>query len=204
MKFFKLDQKPLSDTLKADFFITMSLRDVIEADKIQELENHFDLKYNECLGNESALNRLRKAYFLKYDRLLNLSENHQILNQKGIADKIKNVLLEYNGSLYHIMAFTIMPNHIHVLFKLKNPEQNKLQQRLDGVTSLLKEQLNQNLDQYVELGDNLWTGFNCAYHLSQEKEVINLISYIIEDPVKVRLVNYWKDYPYTFINPDHI
>jgi len=202
MKFFELNQMPITDSLKADFFVTLSLKDVIEEKKLQLLEEQFLLKSAECKNNQSALNRLRKTYFLKYDQLLNQAENCNILHQKGIADKIKDVLIEYNGSLYHLLAFSIMPNHIHLLFKLKSAEENQIESHLEGVINLLKEQLNQNLQQFVELDDNLWTEFNCEYQLIQEQEIINLTSYLLEDPVKVGLVNYWKDYPYTFLNPD--
>jgi REP element-mobilizing transposase RayT len=202
MKFFELNQKPLTDSLKADFFVTLSLKDIVEKEKLQLLEEQFILKSAQCRDNPSALNRLRKTYFLKYDRLLNKTVKNRVLHQKGIADKIKELLLEYNGTLYHMMAFTIMPNHIHLLFKLKNPEENGIKEHLKGVISLLKEQLNQNLHQYLELKDNMWTEFNCEYHLMQEKELVNLTSHMLEDPVKIGLVNYWKDYPHTFLNPD--
>lgn len=202
MKFFELNQKPLTDSLKANFFVTLCLKDIVEKEKLQLLEAEFLSKSAQCIKNPSALNRLRKAYFLKYDRLLNKAEKSRVLHQKGIADRIKELLLDYNGSLYHIMAFTIMPNHIHLLFKLKNSEESELKEHLEGVISLLKEQLNQALNQYLELKDNLWTEFNCEYHLLQEKELVNLTSHMMEDPVKVGLVNYWKDYPHTFLNPD--
>lgn len=202
MKFFKLNEKPLYDTLKADFFITLSLKDIIKEDTLKLLEEQFQEKYFLCEENESALSKLRKSYFLKYDKMLNSTQQNSILNQKGIADKVKDVLMEYNSSLYHMLAYTIMPNHIHLLIKLKNPEKNELQQHLEGIINLLKDQLNQNLQQFVELKDNLWTEFNCEYHLLEEQELINLTSYLVEDPAKTGLVSYWKDYPHTYVNPD--
>jgi len=201
MKFFKLNMESSNDTLKADFFATFSLKNLIDESYLQSLANDFEIKATQC-KSQYQLNRIQKAYFLKYDQLLNQTANKGQLNQKGVAEAIKSTLQEFEESLYNILSYTVMPNHIHFLFKLKKPETDDLQKQVEGILQLLKEQITQNIGQYLNLGNNIWATFNCEHHLMLEKEVINLTSYLVEDPVKAGLVDYWKDYPHTYINPD--
>ncbi len=201
MKFFKLNKVPLNDRSKADFFTTFSLKNLNDESYLQKLAEEFKNKAAHC-KSQYQLNRIQKAYFLKYDQSLNQSTNEAQLNQKGVAETVNSTLQEFEGSLYHILAYTIMPNHIHFLFKLKKPETDDLNKQVEGILQLLKEQINQNIGQYLNLGNNIWATFNCEHHLMLEKEVINLTSYLVEDPVKAGLVDYWKDYPHTYINPE--
>ncbi len=201
MKFFKLNKVPLNDRSKADFFATFSLKNLNDESYLQKLAEEFKNKAAHC-KSQYQLNRIQKAYFLKYDQSLNQSTNEAQLNQKGVAETVNSTLQEFEGSLYHILAYTIMPNHIHFLFKLKKPETDDLNKQVEGILQLLKEQINHNIGQYLNLGNNIWVTFNCEHHLMLEKEVINLTSYLVEDPVKAGLVDYWKDYPHTYINPE--
>jgi len=69
----------------------------------------------------------------KADEYLDNSLKGAYLNG-DVLSYIKKFLLEKDHDIYELVAFTVMPNHLHILFKQKI-EISKTVQRLKGVSS---------------------------------------------------------------------
>ncbi len=66
----------------------------------------------------------------KIDSYLDRSENGAFLNEQVILD-IQKYFQSYDKKMYELMALTIMPNHIHILFK-QNDELKNIMRKLKG------------------------------------------------------------------------
>ncbi len=96
--------------------------------------------------NESTLNESSKQ--LQIDNYLDKSDKGRVLNSEVIRivlDYCKTLETEY----YNLICISVMPNHIHMLFK-QNQNMPKIVQKLKGGLSFL---INKHLNQKGKLWD---------------------------------------------------
>jgi len=60
--------------------------------------------------------QIHKQLFASYDQWLDQEKNSH-LSDSRIAAVIRSNLYHHNGSKYHLLAYCVMPNHVHVLFQ---------------------------------------------------------------------------------------
>src|SRR5437762_215927 len=61
--------------------------------------------------------RAHKQIFADYDRYLDGHRDVAWLARPEIAALIRRSLYFHNGSRYHLLAYCVMPNHVHVLLQ---------------------------------------------------------------------------------------
>ena len=61
--------------------------------------------------------RLHKKFFTEYDRNLDNHRDICWLSDSRVAAVVRENLYHHNGTKYHLLAYCIMPNHVHVLFQ---------------------------------------------------------------------------------------
>ena len=69
----------------------------------------------------------------KIDRYIDHSPKGRYLNDE-VLDYLYNYFLDKDKELYELIAFSIMPNHVHILFK-QNTELSKIMKQIKGVTA---------------------------------------------------------------------
>ena len=65
----------------------------------------------------SACVELQRRFFLKYDRLLDAGRGSCWLADVQVAAVLRDNLYHHNGSKYQLLAYCVMPNHVHVLLQ---------------------------------------------------------------------------------------
>ena len=61
--------------------------------------------------------RVNKRFFADYDRYLDRTCQIDWLAQPPLAALIRGNLYHHNNGKYHLLAYCVMPNHVHVLFQ---------------------------------------------------------------------------------------
>src|SRR5207247_3179747 len=61
--------------------------------------------------------RTHKRFFRDFDQALDQCREIDWLSKPAIAAVVRGSLYHYDGSRYHLFAYCIMPNHVHVLFQ---------------------------------------------------------------------------------------
>ena len=90
-----------------------------------------------------------------------------------------------------ILAYCLMPNHVHLL--TKPSREDTLSKMMQGITLCYTQYLNRKR----ERTGRLW---ECRYHSSVidgDRYLWTVSRYIERNPVRVKLVNRPKDYPYS-------
>lgn len=110
------------------YFITYRLANSMPYEKLAEVNsNPADWDFNKY-----------KRVFIKYDNLLD-SGNYGInyLKQKELADVCRETLHYPDGNNYKLICYCIMPNHIHLVFKLlpQNKGIDKIMQSIKRISS---------------------------------------------------------------------
>ena len=175
------------------FFITYRLFGSIPMEKIRQ----FRKMPNRKIFKESKI--IREAwYFRNSDRFLDANPNGPYwLAKKEIAEIVFQSLLFNNGKQYDLHAFCIMSNHVHVLLTARKgaPQLFRMMQTHKSYTAVMANRILVRSGKFWELEsyDHL-----VRNNLSFER----ILRYILNNPLKARLVQRWQDWPNSWVSPE--
>jgi putative DNA methylase len=97
------------------------------------------------------LHRVHKRHFSKYDGYLDHHPRKRWLADESIASIIRENLYYHHGDKYELLAFCIMPNHVHVLLQPFEfgSEKSSLPDR-GGSCQLPRQQKTQSADRQID------------------------------------------------------
>lgn len=198
----------------ATYFVTSSLFGALPVKVISELKEEFQRKLDEVkiTQPENADRRiavLNSHYFKKYDAYLDKAlHGPTYFEQPQIAELLKEQFHRFDGEFYDLLAYTIMPNHFHLL--------------IDTSVQLATEDLEMDEvpDSYVNLSKimfrikgasarycNLALGRIGSFWMEEyfdrivrnEKDQLYYLNYILQNSVEAGIVKKWVDFPHTFL-----
>ena len=140
-----------------------------------------------------------KRYFSSFDHFLDSTLNEPYwLQQPEIAHLNAENIHHYAERYFDLWAFTIMSNHIHLLLTMR-----------PGKTLLWKAL--QDMKKYSGLHSNRLLGRNGFFweeesydHLLRPGEFDRILRYILNNPVKAKMVRHWQEHPWTYCHPAHV
>ena len=110
--------------------------------------------------------------------------------------------LHFHNERYELIAYVVMPNHVHVLIKVLNDWQlSKI------VFSWKKYTAKKILEQERRKGNNLTNLWNREYwdrFIRDGNHYMNSITYILNNPVKAGLVKTPKEWKFLGYNKDYL
>jgi len=105
----------------AAHFVTYRIAGTIPFEVLMELQNQVKskLKKGPPKGTPASeyQRRIHKQVFAAYDRYLDATCRIDWLAKPEVASVIRENLYHHNGGKYHLLAYCVMPNHVHVLFQ---------------------------------------------------------------------------------------
>ena len=118
----------------------------------------------------------KKQY--KIDSYLDNSSNGCYLNG-DVLNYLKSFFIEKDKNLYELIAFCIMPNHIHIFFK-QNIALDKIMKSLKGSSS-------NAINKLLEKKGKFWENGYYDKAIRDKKHFITTYEYIKNNPLKVGL-----------------
>ncbi len=202
---------PHIQPMGATFFVTTHLAGSIPKAVARRFirERQIATQKMACL-NENRIYKAKAQFqhlqFQKTEEILDRAIfGNTWLKNPEIAGIVAEKLHQYNGKYYHLLAFTIMSNHIHVLLDFSAQQLENGDYDEDNYVPLSK------VMQYIKGG----SAFECNQKLGRqgrfwqreyydrfvrgEKDFKNYLNYILNNPVKAGLVKSWEDWPFTFL-----
>lgn len=199
---------------EATFFITFRLYSSISFLKLKELKSEFETRKKELFFQygidkdfKSKLYSLQKLYFLRFDNLLDSAiEGPQWLKEDCVAEIVSDKIFEFDILKYNLIVFSIMPNHVHLVFKpnenLKIAESNIAGKTknyiIADVMRLLKGSTARDSNLMLNRSGCFWHHESYDHVVRNEKELNNIIKYVLNNPVKAALVENWKDWKWSY------
>jgi len=200
----------------ATFFVTFRMADSLPQSFVNqlkaELESEISSIKKEFPGDIQRIRDARKRNFGKYDHQLDTQPYGACyLRQPEVAEIVANKLREYDGLLYDLQAYSIMPNHVHILFSMATqvvdsngfwPEEipdHYLQ--LDKVMQLIKGGSSYSINRYLGRSGKFWFKDSYDHYVRKEDEWLNITNYILKNPIKAGLAKKWEDWPFNFCKP---
>ncbi len=216
MKTYYETNLPHIQPVGAVFFVTFRLADSLPAEAIarlqEEYQYHLDKAYkNSKTISKEVLRNEQKRYFARFDKLLDHNPQGNLwLKKPEIAKIVMDKLHEFDKKYYDLYAYVIMANHIHVLFDFGKQIDNISAEEevseinytpLYKVMNLLKGATARTANLLLgRTGNPFWQKDNYDHYVRNGKELNNIVSYILNNPVKAGIVEDWQAYPFHYYN----
>jgi REP element-mobilizing transposase RayT len=196
------------------FFVTFRLADALPQVLLKSLQEAYAVELallQDVSGEDLPLleAQLREKYFHRYEHQLDGNPYGNCwLRSPALASIVQEQLHRYDGAYYELIAYCIMPNHVHVLFdfaiQLLDEDQALLDQPPDDYVPLHKvlkwikgasaRYINQSLGRI----GTVWAKDSWDRRLRQPGHARRVVNYILQNPVKARLVAQWEDWPFSY------
>ncbi len=202
------------------FFITTRLVESMPLEKLKILHKELEqeLSVIQAVKNSKKKIRLRKeinrSFFINYDRLLHEQlTGPDWLDDERVAKIVRDSLHWGDGKRYHLIAFTIMPNHIHVVLLpiWVNKQEREDQEPVDEdayflarILESIKKYTAREANKILGRKGQFWQHESYDHLLRNQKELERAVHYTLKNPVKAGLVKKPKYYRWSYVNWEYV
>ncbi|MBZ0271432.1 transposase [bacterium] len=166
---------PHFDSSFATQFITYRLADAIPRETAEKL-------------HASAKHENDDAYRRRIERYLDAGRGACWLRDETIAGIVLENWLHFDGVRYRILAWVIMPNHVHRLVEMIPPH------LLAGVIWSWKSYTAKKINAVLGRSGQVWQAEYWDRFIRNEAHFKNAVEYIHENPVKAGFVDRAEDW----------
>lgn len=149
-----------------------------------------------------------KAYFKKFESLLDgRSLGPTWLRKPSIAGIVSEALHYRDGKFYDLIAYCVMPNHVHVIFSTEGFSVRRADCPTNTVTDILQKlKWNTAIKANAVLGRSgaFWQGESYDHVVRDEDELERIIEYVLDNPVKAGLVRDWREWIWSYVRKDFL
>jgi putative transposase len=143
--------------------------------------------------------RLRDEFALKspadraeaVDALLDEGHGRHDLAIPPIAELTQNALLRFDGERYLLIAWCVMPNHVHALAEIRSGH------RLDRVVHSWKSFTAHAANRLLGRAQRFWAPEYFDRYMRDDTQLAGTRAYIEANPVKAGLCNDPTEWPYS-------
>ncbi|MDX1523893.1 MAG: transposase [Anaerolineae bacterium] len=140
----------------------------------------------------------QKRLFGKWDKVLDAAEEGPVwLQEPEIARLVADSIHYRNHKVYDLEAFCIMPNHVHMVFTPLVKEEKEYHS-LSAIMHSLKLYTSREANDLLQRNGGFWQHENYDHVVRDEAEQNRIITYVLNNPVKAGLVQYWEEWPWTY------
>jgi REP element-mobilizing transposase RayT len=189
-------------------FVTWRMAFTLPSDLVQDLTNR-KTEYEAKTANLSSEyeKRLhydfRKQQFDYFDDYIgNDNKLPQTLNNKEIAAIVIELIKSYDKVRYELISYCIMPNHVHLIIKPLAQEDGVFWSLSDIMLSLKGNSANK-INKLLNRKGKFWQTESYDHVIRNDKELINSIAYLLNNPIKANLCKTQTEWQYSFIKSDY-
>lgn len=127
----------------------------------------------------------------RIEQLLDAGHGECWLKQMAVADIVENALLHGDDERYRLLAWCVMPNHIHALIETNSAYSvSKIAQGWKSYTARL-------INKHLERSGSVWMRDYFDRYIRDDHHLAAVISYIHNNPVKAGLVQHEQDWQHS-------
>lgn len=191
------------------YFVTPRLAGPLPRFRIDEIQEQRELlqtqkqriskRAPEAGGFEGDLRRL--------DRILETADPKRLwLSDRRIADLVAEAIRFRNGKEYDLVAYTIMPNHAHIVFGIGAPDLLEPVGQIDNLSNKPVSKIMQSLKRHTAREANkilgrkgaFWQDESYDHVIRNSEELERIILYVLHNPVKAGFVKNWRDWKWNY------
>ena len=179
----------------ATYFVTFRLKDSLPLEIVEQLAKETEQIKNLPLELREIEHR---RWFGRFDDILDrcLSGEKFLANGQARAIVVDS-LRRRDGQVYDLLAYCIMPNHVHLIFTPLEKSDRSYHSLTEILHSLKRNSAKQA---NLSLGHTgpFWQDESYDHFIRDESELDRIIKYILHNPVKAGLIPEWTDWPGTY------
>lgn len=126
----------------------------------------------------------------KVEEYLDRGRGDCLLNDPRAAAAIEENWLRFDGKNYRLLAWVIMPNHVHLLVEIWQTPQSQLVRDWKGFTA-------RRVNRLLGRRGKLWQDDYWDRYIRDEAHFRKVVHYIETNPVKAGLVKSSADWPFS-------
>lgn len=173
---------PHFDGIATPQSITINLADAIPHKVVQRWKQ--ELRISKSEKDRILLQR-------RIDRYLDQGYGEAHLKCAGIATMVQNSLLKFAGTRYSLLAWVVMPNHVHSL--MRRFQDYDLSEILHSIKSYTAHEANKMLHRTGQF----WMEEYFDRLIRNQRHYLNTVRYIENNPVKAGLCKRASDWPFS-------
>ena len=183
------------------FFVTWTVKNAIPAKKRLILQNEY-LKKTEKITDKKKLDIENKIYFKKYDDLLHNEKkgNHYLKNER-LSKIVADAIHFWDEKRIELISYCIMSNHVHLILKMFNVDENGKELYLRTVLESMKKYSAKQCNLIINnTGNKFWHYESFDRQIRDRDELHRIISYTLDNPLKAGLCKNREDWKFSYIN----
>ncbi len=193
----------------ATIFVTSRLVDSLPQKVLKPLHEEFEKRKTELERLPDSPERTKRLagnrllFFGKWDAALDAGSGSNYLKNPNVAHLVVDTLHHFNSRFYHLICYSIMPNHMHFLIRPMQKDEMKyfslakINHSIKGYTAVAANRLLNRCGKF-------WQHESFDHFSRSEAESRRIARYIINNPVKAGLVKEWRQWPYTYCQDDYL
>ena len=118
------------------------------------------------------------------------------LKDERVADQVAASLHYRDGKVYRLDAFSIMPNHTHVVLKplTKGLDYHSLATIMQSLKGFTAHECNLLLGREGEF----WVHESYDHYIRDKDERHRIVAYVLNNPVKAGYVKHWREWKWNY------
>ena len=177
-------------------------------DVVEKLHHERELIDRELAKIADKHKRAEKSYlasrrlFDKWDKALDTSNTGiNYLGNIKVAKLVVESLHFRDGKVYELIAYCIMPNHIHIVFMPLEESEEKYY-ALSKIMHSLKRHTAHEANLILGRTGTFWQHENYDHFARDNAELERIVKYVLYNPVKAKLVNEQTDWKWSYCKYD--
>lgn len=181
------------------FRLAFSLPETIRLELRQKKIN-YEITVNKLKGKELAdyKEEFSKKYFEYFDDFLGRYNSFPLyLQNDSIAKIVADSILFWNEKRYKLYAYSIMPNHVHLIIRPLLADEKSFFS-LSKILHSLKRYTGYESNKILGREGQFWQHESYDHQIRDERDFNHQFLYLINNPVKAGLVSVWEKWEYTW------
>jgi REP element-mobilizing transposase RayT len=142
-------------------------------------------------SNKNAAQRIAsREQRIKLEDYLDRGLGECFLRDPRIATLMEEAMCFHHGSRFELLAWVVMPNHVHAFIKVDNTPLSKIIQNWKSIVAVKANQVLGRAGDFWQL--DYWDTF-----MRDEAQKIKAVRYIENNPVKARLCGLPEEWPFS-------
>lgn len=137
----------------------------------------------------------------RIEELMDAGHGSCVLRRPEVAELVENALLHFDGDRYRIIAWVVMPNHVHVLFEMVEGwglAEVVASWKRWTAGQILKLAGSETGDPRASVGSRaVWYREYWDRFVRNERHLQNVVEYIHHNPIKAGLVKEARDFSWS-------
>jgi len=189
---------PHWETENAIYFVTFRLADSLPRALVVQLRNQrkaIQAAFDAGAGTSADLGRVEKLRMIlkKAERCLDGGLGECRLRNARVAEIVSEALNRFEGDRYRLVAWCLMPNHVHVVFSPVGGH------KLEAILHSWKSYSAKAVNTFLARTGQLWQREYFDHLVRHEASLKKIVQYVMDNPGNAGL----RNWPWVFCSPGY-